>query len=113
MEKFQRHTENCCEPSTQLLLLKQTQDFFSFEVVVQICKMGLSNDKIRSSVFFLKVAPTFIQGEGKSGNLCSKSFSIGNKPANSVGIAWWLVSNATSCGKKLVYVYNNIYMMTK
>lgn len=47
MEKLQRHTENYCEPFTQLLLLKQTQDFFSFEVVVQICKMGLSTDKIQ------------------------------------------------------------------
>lgn len=64
---------------------------------------------IQSSVFFLKVSLAFIQGEGESGNLCSKSFSIGNKLTNSVGIAWWLVRNATSCGKKLVYVYNNIY----
>lgn len=102
MEKLQRHTENCCEPFTQLLLLKQTQDFFLLKWWSKSVKWDSLMIRSNHQYFFLKLSPTFTQGEGKSGNLCSKSFSIGKKPANSVGMAWWLVKNATSCGKKLV-----------
>lgn len=87
MEKLQRHAENCCEPFTQLLLLKQTQDCFLLKLWFKSVKWDSLMIRFNHQ-HFLKVSPAFIQGEGKSGNLCSKSFSIGNKLTNSVGIAW-------------------------
>lgn len=57
MEKLQRHTENCCEPFTQLLLLKQTQDFFLLKLWSKSVKWDSLMIRSNHQYFFLSFPP--------------------------------------------------------